>query len=239
MLFVNDTSDELIQREEHILCMIDDVLVLPDLMLLKKISNTKEIDSDLIDYRLIIDCDDDNLKYKIMKNPEKNILKYISKKEFKYEDVYHSLRTKYNLYDNNKLSKMYDALQVLLSQQFTKEITFIVNDDRQIKFLSNIFKDNGSKINILRKNIYDILKEQNNYTLIILNDVDIYKKLNDNKYNLDKKVFLISNMLYNHKHIKDDKYTVKYNYEDLMSATNNHIEFFDLFDINDSDSAVG
>lgn len=185
----NIDMDDVTFRDENMLISYDSFIQIPEFFIfnniIRKDSNYKKfLKLDTFEY-----INDKSMQPLILQRNEKSLLKWIIKDEFKTqysdEDLNNMYKTLYNKYDDMytklEITNFANGLIKLLKQSSIKQVTFNFDkDDRKVNKLLDIYSEFTDKIKINTDPLDKILKEKNEYTVIMHDNDKVLKNYIDN-----------------------------------------------------------
>lgn len=177
-------DNEYVNRDEIIIIDYEGIIQLSEIPMINEVfRRVGETYNAFIDMGIIECYDNEAMIPILMKRPEKNILKWLSKKSIEedLDELYIALKAKYDdvVYNYNLYTDFALNLNALLRQGTVKKIVFTIND-ADIKYKENVNKlitNNIDKVSILTyKNDEDLLsKIHSQYSDFTTIFIDNYK----------------------------------------------------------------
>ena len=138
----------LYQNPATVFCVYDEVLRNSNFFLIKKILDTEKLREqfdEYLDLSIFDSQSDDRIKVLILNRTEKNILKWLAKKEFDYDFNLKLLRNKFKtLYEESEPLDMFRALLKMTEEPFLKHI-YIYHPEQDRRVMYDIVKSFGEK----------------------------------------------------------------------------------------------
>lgn len=173
--------NEFVKRKEVIFIDYIGVIKNPAPFILKKIADEwKTPLGNYIDFTKISNKDIYQLMYLTARSTEKNVLKYISKKEFDFDNTFNHIYNKYNnLYLESENLTISTSLQILLRQKFVQKVYIYTPtfDERIYLDIADTFpKDKISYVTGIDR--IEVIKEiKDEITSYITTDVTLVDRL--------------------------------------------------------------
>ncbi len=166
-------------RAEIFFIMYEDIVKTIDPFILKAIKNNQilsESFKNIIRLDDFKDLDDNNLLRLCIQRTNQNILEYLAKGKFDYDETYKTLKYSpsfFDIYKESELLEMGKNIQLMLNQKFTEKI-YIYTEEYDIRVHLDIQEtyNNMEKINYVWGDFTKALQDLEGITTIIINNVD-------------------------------------------------------------------
>lgn len=209
--------NEFTKRDEIIFISYDEVIKNPYPLLLSTIiTKYKDVYKDFLSLDKLENMSMDDLYVLCSQRHDKNIFRYLSKKEFNFDKALNDLYHKFNdLFINTDLLPIGNSIHILLSQKFTKKIYIHSKEyDKRIHLdLQLNFRD-MTKINYVTGNMSEVISSLEGVTTYIFNDIMDVSYLIGEKMNYTN--ILVANYGYNYTLNENGTLMLRINLEDMM-----------------------
>lgn len=219
----------------NIMFVYDNVLKCPDVYILDKLCKVyRNKYKDYIDFTNMDTITPEAMMPYIINRPKKNILDWLSLKEFNYDNNYKMLHGKWlDMYEHSPELKMYEVIKRFVRTYYIGNI-YVYNpeyDKRQHYDITSNISGVGGKVQYcVGENIQDIIDQISNLHIIYEWDIDRVKTLISSGLNDNLKIFL-ANYKFN---FEEDRFTLKYGLSD-----SNQIGIFSPFVYNKETKYLG
>ena len=209
--------NEFTKKQEIIFISYDEIIknVYPLLLslILKRYKNEYK---DFLKIDLIENMNIDDLYILCIQRHDKNILRYLSKKEFNYEESLKNIYNKFNdLFINSDLLSIGASIHMLLTQKFTKKIYIYTKEyDKRIHLDLELNYRDMNKINYVTGNFLDAVNKLDGITTYILNDIMDVSYILDERINYTN--ILLANYGYNYTINENGTLVLRLNLEEAM-----------------------
>lgn len=210
--------NEFTKSPEIIFISYEEVIKSPYPFIIKQIQEKyKDYYKDYINFDLIDNLDLDNINRLCVQRQEKNILKYLSKKEFDFITALNDIYKKFDdMFIKSDFLSIGKNIHFLLSQKFTQRIYMYtpIYDKRIHLDIQMNFKD-MDKIKYVTGDFFEVVKSLDGITSYILNDImDVSTLLSTNKISYTN--ILLANYGYNYTLNENGKLILRLNIDEIM-----------------------
>jgi len=210
--------NEFTKMDEVIFITYDEVIKNPyPILLLTILKKYKDIYKDYLKLELIDGMDLDDLYVLCCQRHEKNIFRYLTKKEFDFDKALNDIYYKFNdLFINTDLLPIGNSIHMLLTQKFTKKIyVYTKTYDKRIHLDLQLNFHDMTKINYVTGNLYDVLNTLEGVTTYIFNDIMDVSYLIGDKLNYSN--ILVANYGYNYTLDENKNMILRLNLSDIYN----------------------